>query len=50
MSKKIKTMIVAGGTGGHVFPGCSLADHLIKNNYEVEIITDKKRTFFFRKI
>ncbi len=49
MSKKIKTMIAAGGTGGHVFPGCSLADHLIKNNYEVEIITDKRGYFFLEK-
>ena len=28
MTKKIKTFIVIGGTGGHVFPGCNLADHL----------------------
>ena len=30
MNKKIKVMIAIGGTGGHVFPGCCLADHLIK--------------------
>ena len=43
MSKKIKIIIVAGGTGGHVFPGINLAKHLInKSFYEVNLITDKR--------
>ena len=47
---KIKTIIAIGGTGGHVFPGCSLADHLNKNKdkYEVKLVTDK-RGFKFLK-
>ncbi|VFP83151.1 UDP-N-acetylglucosamine--N-acetylmuramyl-(pentapeptide) pyrophosphoryl-undecaprenol N-acetylglucosamine transferase [Candidatus Erwinia haradaeae] len=34
MNKK-KLMIMAGGTGGHIFPGLSIADYLIKLNWEV---------------
>ena len=30
MIKKMKVIITAGGTGGHVFPGCNLANHLKK--------------------
>ena len=30
MSDKSKVIIAIGGTGGHVFPGCSLANHLIQ--------------------
>ena len=40
--KKNKILIATGGTGGHVFPAYSLAKNLIKNNYEVEIATDKR--------
>ena len=40
MNKKIKVMIAIGGTGGHVFPGCCLADHLDKNIYDTELVTD----------
>ena len=37
-----KIIIATGGTGGHIFPAFSLAKNFIKNNYSVEIITDKK--------
>jgi len=40
--KKNKIIITTGGTGGHVFPAYSLAKNFIKNNYVVEIITDKR--------
>ena len=39
---KNKIIIATGGTGGHVFPAYSLAKNFIKNNYLVEIITDKR--------
>ena len=43
MSNKIKIIIAAGGTGGHVFPGINLAKHLInKSNYKVNLLTDKR--------
>ena len=38
MNKKIKVMIAIGGTGGHVFPGCCLADHLDKNIYDIILV------------
>ena len=33
MTKTNKIIIATGGTGGHVFPAYSLANYLIKNNY-----------------
>ena len=42
MSKKRKIFIAIGGTGGHVFPGCNLAKHLIEKDFDVEIISDKR--------
>ena len=42
MTKKIKAVIAIGGTGGHVLPGCFLADHLNGMNYNVELVTDKR--------
>ncbi len=38
MTKKI--IIATGGTGGHVFPACSLANYLIKKNFSVKLTTD----------
>ena len=42
MIKKEKILIATGGTGGHVFPAYSLANHFIKNNYNVKLTTDKR--------
>jgi UDP-N-acetylglucosamine--N-acetylmuramyl-(pentapeptide) pyrophosphoryl-undecaprenol N-acetylglucosamine transferase len=40
--KKSKIIIATGGTGGHIFPAYSLAKNFNKNDYSVEIITDKR--------
>ena len=42
MIKKTKVLIAMGGTGGHVLPGYNLAKHLYSNNFEVELVTDKR--------
>ena len=42
MNKRKKILILIGGTGGHVFPGCNLATHLVEKNYEVKVLTDKR--------
>ena len=39
---KNKIIIATGGTGGHIIPAYSLAKNLIKKNYSVEIIADKR--------
>ena len=44
-----KIIIATGGTGGHVFPAYSLAKNFIKNDYLVEIITDKRGLKFIEK-
>jgi len=42
ITNKNKIIIATGGTGGHIFPAFSLAKNFIRNNYRVEIITDKR--------
>ncbi len=43
MNQRIKKIIIAtGGTGGHIFPATSLANHLKDNNIKVEIISDRR--------
>jgi len=47
--KNNRIIIATGGTGGHDFPAYSLAKNLIKNNYKVEIVTDKRGFKFLEK-
>lgn len=47
MSKTV--FLVAGGTGGHVFPAISLAEELISRGINVECITDNRGERFFRQ-
>ena len=47
--KNKKILIATGGTGGHVFPAYSLAKNLIKNNYNVDIVTDRRGFKFLEK-
>ena len=48
MSEKVKILVVAGGTGGHVFPGSNLATHLSEKKYNVELATDKRGYKFLK--
>lgn len=41
MDKK-HVFLVAGGTGGHIFPALALGEKLLKRNYKVTLITDAK--------
>jgi len=47
--KNKKILIATGGTGGHIFPAYSLAKNLIKNNYDIEIVTDERGFKFLKK-
>ena len=40
MIKKI--LIATGGTGGHIFPAYSLANHLMSKNFIVKLTTDER--------
>ena len=42
MTKKNKILIATGGTGGHVFPAYSLANHIIKKKYDVKLTIDNR--------
>jgi UDP-N-acetylglucosamine--N-acetylmuramyl-(pentapeptide) pyrophosphoryl-undecaprenol N-acetylglucosamine transferase len=44
-----KILICTGGTGGHIFPALSLAEHL-KKNFHVDIITDYRAKRFINSI
>jgi UDP-N-acetylglucosamine--N-acetylmuramyl-(pentapeptide) pyrophosphoryl-undecaprenol N-acetylglucosamine transferase len=41
-----KFMVVAGGTGGHLFPAQALANELIKRGHTVHLVTDKRANNF----
>ena len=43
MIKKFKKIIIAtGGTGGHIFPAVSLANHFLEQKINVEIVSDRR--------
>lgn len=48
-NEKIKLVIGAGGTGGHLFPASQIKEELEKNGYEVYLITDKRGERFANK-
>ena len=48
MTKKIKILIAAGGTGGHVFPAYSLYSSFSEKKFNVELITDSRGYSFLK--
>lgn len=42
MGSKYKILIVAGGTGGHFYPGFSLGQNLIQKGHEVRFVCKKR--------
>lgn len=48
MSQPKTIFLVAGGTGGHVFPALALTEELLARGYQVECLTDKRGEKFFR--
>ena len=49
MKSENKILIATGGTGGHIFPGYGIAKFLFKNNYSINIITDKRGLKYLKK-
>ncbi len=49
MNNQRKAIIAAGGTGGHVLPGCNLGLHLQEIDFKVELITDNRGYKFCKK-
>ena len=49
MSEQIKVIIAIGGTGGHVFPGCNLANYLVEKKYNVKLVTDTRGFRFLKE-
>ena len=49
INPKNKIVIATGGTGGHVFPAVSLAEHLT-NNYDVMVTTDQRGLVYLNKL
>ena len=47
---KENILIATGGTGGHIFPAYSLANHLVEKNYNVKLTSDKRGLSFFENI
>ena len=46
--KKKSFVIIAGGTGGHVYPAISLAKKLSDRKYPVVFLTDKRGAKFIK--
>ena len=44
--KNLKIIICAGGTGGHMFPACSLFDAIKKRGSDVSIVTDVRGNIY----
>ena len=42
MKKKFKIVIVAGGTGGHVFPAVSLSEQLLSEGKKILFFSDTR--------
>ncbi len=38
MSSDKRIMIMAGGTGGHVFPALAVAKYLVKQGWQVQVL------------
>lgn len=48
MTEKQVIVLVAGGTGGHLFPAEALAGELVKRGYDVHLATDSRARRFVR--
>ena len=42
MNTGIHIMLTAGGTGGHIFPAIAVAEELMRREYTISLITDKR--------